>query len=200
MTTAPTVWVIAGPNGVGKTTYAFRHIRAVSGSVHFVNLDEIARGLAPFDPSLERMTAARIAIRQIRGHLKAGRSFSLETTLSGRTHLGTLARAKDAGFAVNLLFFHVPEVEECLRRVARRITEGGHAVPEADVRRRYDRGIRMLPAYLEMADSWRVLDNSGPQPQVRAEGQETSGHAVGEAGLAPLAPALRTILAPYVSA
>src|SRR5690349_3239351 len=101
----PALWIIAGPNGAGKTTYAFRHILAVSGSVRFVNLDEIARGLSPLDPAAEPQRAARIALALIDELIDRRISFSLETTLAGRTHLRTIAAAQVAGFRVNLLFF-----------------------------------------------------------------------------------------------
>ena len=94
--TRPQLWIVAGPNGVGKTTYAFRYIRAVSGSTSFVNLDEIARGLSPLDPSGEQRRSARVALDLTRSLIAEHRSFSLETTLSGRTHLMTIAAARRA--------------------------------------------------------------------------------------------------------
>src|SRR3954465_14320217 len=92
----PTFWLIAGPKGVGKTTYAMRHLRAVSGSIHFVNLDEIARGLSPLDPSAAQADAARVALsraRGLRGFMQARVTFAMETTLSGRTHRSLLEDA-----------------------------------------------------------------------------------------------------------
>lgn len=167
-----TLWLVAGPNGVGKTTYALRHIRQVSGSVHFVNLDEIARGLSPLDPQAARVDAAKVAIGRARSFIAAGQPFTIETTLAGRTHLLTLAQARSAGFAVNLLYFYVANVEECLRRVARRVAEGGHAVPEADVRRRFTRSLENFPLYSGRCDLWRVFDNNGPAPAIVAEGSD----------------------------
>jgi predicted ABC-type ATPase len=167
----PALWIIAGPNGVGKTTYAYRHMRQVSGSVHFVNLDEIARGLSPFDPEVARESAARIALQRIRNFVEGQQSFSLETTLAGRTHLRTLSDATAAGFEIRLLYFVVPEVELCLARVARRVVEGGHNVPEADVRRRYVRSIANFTDYVTSVDRWTVLENSKSNPVTAAEGR-----------------------------
>ncbi|WID98304.1 AAA family ATPase [Bosea vestrisii] len=167
----PQFWIVAGPNGVGKTTYAFRHIRAVSGSTSFVNLDEIARGLSPLDPSAEQQRAARVALAMTRSLIAEGRSFSIETTLSGKTHLRTITAAREAGFAINLLFFLVASPEVSLSRIARRVSEGGHDVAEADVRRRFDRAISNLPTYIGSVDQWRVFNNATLRPQVVAEGQ-----------------------------
>jgi predicted ABC-type ATPase len=169
--TRPQLWIVAGPNGVGKTTYAFRYIRAVSGSTSFVNLDEIARGLSPLDPSGEQRRSARVALDLTRSLIAEHRSFSLETTLSGRTHLMTIAAARRAGFLVNLLFFLVATPEVSLARIARRVSEGGHDVAEADVRRRFARAIANLPSYIGQVDHWRVFDNATLKPRVVAEGR-----------------------------
>ena len=165
------MWIVAGPNGAGKTTYAFRHIRAVSETTRFVNLDEIARGLSPLDPSAEPQRAARVALSMIRDLIAARLSFSLETTLAGRTHLRTVAGARAAGFRINLLYFAVAEVETSLARIARRVAEGGHDVPEADVRRRFARSIAHFPLYAAQSDLWRAYDNNGPRARTAAEGR-----------------------------
>jgi len=167
----PQFWIVAGPNGVGKTTYAFRHIKAVSGSTRFVNLDEIARGLSPLDPAAEQQRAARVALEMTRSLIAEQKSFSIETTLSGKTHLRTVAAAREAGFSVNLLFFLVASPEVSLSRIARRVSEGGHNVQEVDVRRRFDRAIANLPAYIDQVDNWRVFDNATLKPKVVAEGR-----------------------------
>ncbi len=97
MQAQPKLFLVAGPNGAGKTTYAFRHIRAVSGSARFVNLDEIARGLSPLEPKAAANRAARVALDLTRELIRDRTSFSIETTLAGRTHLRTLAEARAAG-------------------------------------------------------------------------------------------------------
>jgi predicted ABC-type ATPase len=167
----PALWIVAGPNGAGKTTYAFRHIRAVSETTRFVNLDEIARGLSPLDPSAEPQRAARVALAMIDDLIAARLSFSLETTLAGRTHLRTIERAKSAGFRVNLLYFAVVDVATCLARIARRVSEGGHDVPEIDVLRRFRRSLANVTLYAAECDLWRIYDNNGPMPKTAAEGR-----------------------------
>jgi predicted ABC-type ATPase len=167
----PSLWLIAGPNGAGKTTYAFRHIRAVSGSVRFVNLDEIARGLSPLDPSAEPWRAARVALGLVDQLLAERASFSLETTLAGRSHLRTIETAARQGYQINLLYFAVADISVSLARIARRVSEGGHDVPEGDARRRFGRSIDNLPDYLGASDLWRIFDNNSPVPHTVFEGR-----------------------------
>ena len=167
----PTHYMLAGPNGAGKTTYAFRHMRAVTGFFLFVNLDEIARGVSPLEPSQGQQRAARVAHAMTRSMIDEGKSFSLETTLSGKTHLRTLAAARSAGLAISLLYFAAPDVQTCLARIARRVQEGGHDVAPEDVRRRFSRSLANLPAYSEKCDVWRIFDASVVSPKVVAEGR-----------------------------
>jgi len=175
MTNEKTLWLVAGPNGVGKTTYARRYIEAFSGSRNFVNLDEIARGLSPFDPEAERVRAARVSLEFLRDTLEAPnglrRSVTLETTLAGLTHWRTIDLAHKNGWLVHLLYFAVRSVDVSLARVARRVSEGGHNVPEPDVRRRFGRSIANFHAYAAKIDLWRVFDNNASQPVAIAEGR-----------------------------
>ncbi|MBC8130353.1 MAG: AAA family ATPase [Rhizobiaceae bacterium] len=172
-----TLWLVAGPNGVGKTTFAFRQIKRLTGETSFVNLDEIARGLSPLAPESGAIRASRVALSMIddliAGNGRGRHSFSLETTLAGRTHLRTLDRAKAAGFRVHLLYFCVADEEMALARIARRVAEGGHDVPEKDARRRFRRSIANFPLYAARADLWQVFDANPFAPKVVAEG---SGH------------------------
>ncbi|MCU0831754.1 MAG: zeta toxin family protein [Rhizobiaceae bacterium] len=174
----PVLWLVAGANGVGKTTYAKAHIEQVSGSRSFVNLDEIARGLSPLDPEAERVRAARVSLDYLRSVLLAtpspdgnGRkSITLETTLAGRTHLRSIALAKAQGWAVHLLYLAVTSVEVSLARIARRVSEGGHDIPEADARRRFARSLANFGTYAAECEMWRVFDNNA-RPRVVAEGR-----------------------------
>jgi predicted ABC-type ATPase len=182
----PTLWLIAGANGVGKTTYARARIEAVSGTTEFVNLDLIAQGLSPLNPARQQTRAARYALDMARDLITQGKSFSLETTLSGKTHLRLVALAKANGLAVKLLYFFVDTPEVCLERVARRVSEGGHDVPEADLRRRFTRSLENFSIYAKQCDFWRIYDANGRQPVTLAEGIEHSvSHDAG--GLAPKA-------------
>jgi predicted ABC-type ATPase len=171
----PTFWLIAGPNGVGKTTYAMRHLKAVSGSINFVNLDEIARGLSPLEPAAAQTEAARIALARARNFVRERATFAMETTLSGRSHLQLLQAARADGLSTAMLYFSVNSPAICLERIARRVAEGGHDVPEPVVRRRFDRSHGNLPRYAQLCDLWRVYDASGARPALAVEG---GGHGI----------------------
>lgn len=174
--TRPVLWFVAGADGVGKTSFAFRQIAAISGSKSFVNLDEIARGLSPLDPEAERVRAGRIALTILKETLippsAETKSMTLETTLAGKTHLKTIELAHSAGWLVHLLYFAVKSPEIALARIARRVSEGGHNVPETDARRRFERSIDNLPNYIAACDFWRVYDNNAMQPVTVAEGRQ----------------------------
>jgi len=167
----PAFWLIAGPNGVGKTTFAFKRLKAVSGSIRFVNLDEIARGLSPLEPRAAERDAARLALLRARQSIAARETFSMETTLSGAAHLMLAREAKSAGMAVNLMYFSVRDPAICLERIARRVAEGGHDVPRELVIRRFGRSLDRLAAMIPLSDLWRIYEASGPQPALAVEGR-----------------------------
>jgi predicted ABC-type ATPase len=189
MSVAHKLWVVAGANGVGKTTFAFSEVQSLSGSSSFVNLDLIARGLAPLDPEKEQIRAARVALDMMRDLIARHETFAIETTLAGRGHKGLIAEAKAAGFKVHLLYFFVSSPEEALRRIARRVAEGGHDVPEADARRRFGRSLENFPDYARTCDLWRIYDTVEALPRLKAEGAGPDTLYRAPNG-APLPPAL----------
>lgn len=168
-----TLWLIAGPNGVGKTSYARRYLRSVAGTSAFVNLDEIGRGLSPLEPTPDARNAtaaARIALARIAENITIGASFAVETTLAGRAHLRTLAAARAAGMGTRLVFCMLPDVGMCLARIAARIAAGGHAVPEADARRRFTRAPDNFSTYAAQVDHYILLDTQFAEPHLVASG------------------------------
>jgi predicted ABC-type ATPase len=155
------VIVLGGPNGAGKTTTASRLLPGVLGVREFVNADEIALGLSPFNPEGSETTAGRLMIARIRALARVGESFGFETTCAGRGHVRLLRACRDAGYRVVLVFLWLPSIESALARVARRIREGGHGIPEHVVARRYTAGLRnMRHLYLPLADIALIYDNS----------------------------------------
>ncbi len=168
-----TLWLIAGPNGVGKTTYARRFLRSLTGGTAFVNLDEIGRGLSPLEPTPDAETAraaGRIGLERLHAAIAARRSAAVETTLAGHTHRRSIAAARAAGMGVRLVFCLLPTVEAALARIRARVAAGGHDVAEADARRRFARAVANFPAYAALADHWVVLDTRLAEPRLVASG------------------------------
>lgn len=171
----PNVYVIAGPNGAGKTTLAREFLPHYAGCVEFVNADLIAAGLSPFAPERAAFRAGRLMLEQIRKLARERVDFAFETTLSGRTYSSLLQEFREFGYAVHLFFLWIPTVEMSLARVADRVLQGGHNIPEDDIRRRFDRGLRNLfDYYRPLLDSWTILDNSTRVP--RAVVREIAGN------------------------
>ena len=170
----PTFWLIAGPDGVGKTTFAMKRLEAISGSINFVNCHEISRGLSPLRPAAAEREAARIALSRVAHFTDSGSTFAMETTLSGKAQMHLLRAASEAGLATSLLYFSARAPGICLERIARRVAEGGHDVPEDIVRRRFLRSLANLPAYLALSDLWRIYEASGPTPMLALEGRRGS--------------------------
>lgn len=172
MTADKRIFVIAGPNGAGKTTFATEFLPNEADCPVFVNADLIAAGLSPFAPGLVAIEAARLMLQQIAEHSRRGSSFAFETTLSGRGHARRIPGWRDQGYRVKLFFLRLPTPEAAIARVARRVSEGGHDVPEHVIRRRFDSGWRNFEeVYRDLVDSWAVYDNSGEAPLLVAEGR-----------------------------
>ncbi len=157
----PSLYIIAGPNGAGKTTFIKRFAPRHLALLDFLNADEMARGLSPLAPERAQIEAGRLMLARVRQFIAAGKSFAMETTLSGRTYRLLLKQAKDAGFATHLDFLVLPSVEDSIRRVANRVIQGGHNVPEADLRRRFRLGLQNLfSLYRPFCDTWNVYLNA----------------------------------------
>ena len=159
------LYIIAGCNGAGKTTASYGILPGLLNCKDFVNADEIARGLSPFQPETVTFEAGRIMLQRIDELQKKGVDFAFETTLATRSFTATITNAQKLGYSVNLLFFWLNSVELARLRVARRVGEGGHNIPEEIIDRRYKRGLKNLfDLYLPICDSVMVYDNSSDQP------------------------------------
>jgi len=163
--------IIAGPNGSGKTTFAEQFLPREAGCPDFINADLIARGLSPFGPDRAALQAGKIMLGQMAQRVHRGESFAFETTLSGRNYVRHILRWKQAGYHVKLIFLGLPSADLAVARVKARVAQGGHDVPEAVVRRRFDAGLRNLDGvYRKLVDSWVLYDNSGRAPKLLAAG------------------------------
>jgi len=163
------LYIIAGPNGVGKTTFAREFLPNYADCKNFVNADLIAQGMAPFSPETAAVRAGRMMLGEIRAFAGKRVSFAFETTLSGRGYMALLRELKAKGYEIHIFFLWVNHVELALSRVQERVARGGHDVPEPVVRRRFERSVRnFLIDYRALADSWILFDNSGKAPSVIA--------------------------------
>ena len=155
------LYIIGGCNGAGKTTASYTVLPDILDCREFVNADEIARGLSPFNPADVAIEAGRLMLKRIEELLAREESFSIETTLATRSYVNLVRRAHNKGYRVTLLFFWLNSPELAIQRVAERVSKGGHDIPEDIIRRRYVSGIQNLfNLYAAEVDSWSIYDNS----------------------------------------
>jgi predicted ABC-type ATPase len=154
------LYIIGGPNGAGKTTTAMRVFPRL-GVTHFVNADMIAQGLSPLNVEGAARAAGRIMLEEMEAHLEAKDDFALENTLASRTLAPFVRRCKNEGYRFILIYVWLQSPDLAVQRVARRVSSGGHNIPEEVIRRRYERGrSNFFSLYKEMVDEWTVIDNS----------------------------------------
>lgn len=155
------LYIIGGCNGAGKTTASYTVLPDILDCREFVNADEIARGLSPFNPADVAIEAGRLMLKRIEELLAREESFSIETTLATRSYVNLVRRAHNKGYRVTLLFFWLNSPELAIQRVAERVSKGGHDIPEDIIRRRYVSGIQNLfNLYAAEVDAWSIYDNS----------------------------------------
>ncbi len=165
--------IIAGPNGAGKTTFALEFLPNEAGCPMFVNADLIAAGLSPFAPELAAVKAGRLMLKAIAEHEAKGESFAFETTLSGRIYARRIPHWQAAGYYVSLIFLALPSPEFAIARVRERVRQGGHDVPEIEIRRRFDVGLQNFQnVYRDLVDAWSYYDNSGKMPVLVSWGEK----------------------------
>ena len=165
------IFIIAGPNGAGKTTFALEYLPREADCPDFINVDLIAAGLSPFAPDRAALRAGRLMLTEIRGRIRKGSSFAFETTLSGQGYAQMIPRWRAAGYDIKLIFLHLPTPELAVARVAARVAQGGHNVPESVIRRRFDRSMRNFrDIYSALVNRWEWYDNSGITPRLISAG------------------------------
>lgn len=153
--------ILGGLNGAGKTTAAQVLIPREFGIREFINADEIARGLSPFNVDSVALKAGRLMLERIDELVRAEVSFAFETTCAGMGHAKWLKRCKAEGWRITLIYLWLPTVKMARERVARRVLRGGHAIPEEVIARRYAAGIANVTGlYLPLADFAAIYDNS----------------------------------------
>ncbi|MEG1621915.1 MAG: zeta toxin family protein [Alistipes sp.] len=157
----PKLYIIAGCNGAGKTTASYTVLPEMLDCREFVNADEIAKGLSPFNPESVAIEAGRLMLHRMDDLLAEGANFAFETTLAARSYARFVERAHERGYFVTLLYFWLPTFEQAIERVATRVSEGGHNIPTDVIRRRYANGIKNLTTlYTPICDYWVIYNNS----------------------------------------
>ena len=166
------LYIIAGCNGAGKTTASFTILPEILDCKEFVNADEIAKGLSPFQPEKVSFEAGRIMLNRINDLLSENENFAFETTLSTKSYRNKITEAKEKGYRVTLLFFWLQSIELANERVRMRVSEGGHNIDSETIERRYFRGIKNLfDIYLPIVDGVMIFDNSEGRHELLADRQ-----------------------------
>jgi predicted ABC-type ATPase len=163
----PDLVVIAGPNGAGKSTTAPLLIGKRLGIAEFVNADVIAAGLSAYSPETVAVEAGRIMLKRVRQLAVEGKDFAFETTLASRSFAPWIAQLRrERGYRFHLFYLWLPNADMAVSRVSGRVRHGGHSVPQDDIRRRYERGLKnFFQLYSPIADSWEMHDNGSPSPR-----------------------------------
>ena len=171
MRTMPRLFIISGCNGAGKTTASYTLLPEMLECSQYVNSDEFAKGLSPFDPGSVAVQAIRLMLMRIKYLLKRKEDFSIETTLATRSLLKMVTEAQAEGYTVTLLYFWLNSPDLAVARVKARVAAGGHNIPEETVRRRYRMGLGyFFRDYAPVCDRWILADNSQVPFRVIAEG------------------------------
>jgi predicted ABC-type ATPase len=166
---SPTVYVIAGPNGAGKTTFATDFLPGFVQCREFVNADLIAAGLSPFAPEIQAMRAGRLVLVRIKELAESRQDLAFETTLAGRSYVKLISDLRQSGYVVVLFFLWLPSADEAVARVANRVRQGGHDIPEATVRRRFQAGLHnFFRIYTPLVNSWYLYNGTELPPRLIA--------------------------------
>lgn len=165
------LYIIAGCNGAGKTTASYTVLPEMLNCKEFVNADEIAKGLSPFNADAVAVEAGRLMLSRIAMLLEKGETFSIETTLATRSYLNLVKKAQSQGYSVTLLFFWIDSPTLAKNRVAQRVREGGHSIPSDVIERRYFNGLKNLfEIFMPIVDDWCLYDNNSTLAQLVATG------------------------------
>ena len=170
MSKLPKLYIIAGCNGAGKTTASFTILPEILGCKEFINADEIAKGLSPFQPESVAVQAGRIMLARMDELLQKGETFAFETTLATKSYKQKIEWAQANDYEVTLLFFWLDSPNIAKERVAQRVAEGGHNIPLETIERRYYNGIaNLFTIYIDMVDICYIFDNSEGRKELIAQ-------------------------------
>ena len=169
----PRLFVIGGCNGAGKTTASYTILPRLLDCSEFINSDEFAKSLSPFDPDKASIMAGRYMHMKMQILMQKKKDFGIESTLATRSLLKIIKESQENGYTVTVLYLWISSPELAIERVKKRVTEGGHDVLDDTVRRRFNAGlINFFNDYMNIADEWILADNSTPPFEVIAEGSK----------------------------
>ena len=164
------LFIISGCNGAGKTTASYTILPELLDCDEFVNADEIAKGLSPFNPESAAIQSGRLMLDRINKFITSGKDFAFETTLATKSYKNLVKKAKEHGYLVTILFFWLRTSDLAVKRVETRVIEGGHDIPEDVIRRRYENGLNNFFTIFEsLVDEWIFIDNSGEPYEIIAQ-------------------------------
>lgn len=164
------LFIISGCNGAGKTTASYTILPELLDCEEFVNADEIAKGISPFNPDSAAIQSGRLMLNRINDLIKKRQDFAFETTLSTKSYRNLILKAKQENYQITLLFFWLRTPELAVKRVETRVREGGHNILEPIIRRRYDNGLKNFFNIFESSvDEWIFIDNSGEPYEIIAQ-------------------------------
>ena len=169
----PNLYIIAGCNGAGKTTASFTVLPEMLGCDEFINADEIARGLSPLNPDNAAIEAGRLMLTRIDKLINNQKDFAFETTLSTKSYIHTIKKAREHNYQTTLVFFWLDSVDLAIERVKTRVLEGGHNIPNPVIIRRYYSGLsNLFNLYIPICDYWMIFNNSVSPSVLIAEGYQ----------------------------
>ncbi len=169
----PILFIIAGCNGAGKTTASFTVLPELLNVKEFVNADEIAKGLSPFQPEKVSIEAGKIMLRRIDELISQNQDFAFETTLASRSFVSLCNSVKKKKYQICLTFLWLDSKELAIERVKQRVSEGGHNIPTETIIRRYSAGLKnFFTLYKNNVDFWLFIDNSKTDQELIAEGKQ----------------------------
>ena len=167
--------ILAGPNGAGKTTFAREFLPKEATCPRFINVDLIAEGLSPFAPEVAAFQAGRIMVQEMAALVRRRENFAFETTLSGIRYARLIPEWRKKGYFIKLIFLKLPNPEMAIARVAARVAQGGHAVPEEVIRRRFVAGWKHFQEiYQPLVDAWILYDNALVTPRFIDSGERNA--------------------------
>ena len=163
------MYIIAGSNGSGKTTFAREYLPNYAKCNNFVNADLIAQGLSPFSPVAASIKAGRLLLERVHQFVERKMDFAIESTLSGKTYTTILKSIKEKGYSIHIFYLWIPDIRLAKARIKQRVQDGGHDVPEGDVTRRFKRSSdNFVEIYKPLCDSWIIFDNSSERSEIIA--------------------------------